>query len=46
MRVHRQDLLENFQKGEKQNILIVAEAYYPLIGGATVVAPSGIDPLT
>lgn len=38
MRVHRQDLLENFQKGEKQNILIVAEAYYPLIGGATVVA--------
>ena len=38
MRLHRQDLLENFQKGEKQNILIVAEAYYPLIGGATVVA--------
>ena len=38
MRLHRQDLLENIQKGEKQNILIVAEAYYPLIGGATVVA--------
>lgn len=37
MRIHRADLLEKFGKGEKLNILLVAEAYYPLIGGATVV---------
>lgn len=37
MRIHRADLLEKFGKGEKLNILLVAEAYYPLIGGATIV---------
>ena len=37
LRIHKAELLENFGRGDKLNILLVAEAYYPLIGGATVV---------
>ena len=37
MRIHRADLLENFKRDDRFNILIVSEAYYPLIGGASIV---------
>lgn len=38
MKIHREELLENFRTGNgKLNVLICSDAYYPLIGGATMV---------
>ncbi len=40
MKIHNPKLLNNFGNNGKLNIAIVTDAYYPLIGGATVVVDS------
>ncbi len=38
MKIHREELLKNFRAGNgRLNVLICSDAYYPLIGGATMV---------
>ena len=41
MKINRLDLLDKFkEKGGKKNVLIVSDAFYPLVGGATIVVDS------
>lgn len=37
MKIHNENLLENFYKHEKQNVAIVSDIFFPSLGGATFV---------
>lgn len=40
MKINNQHLLQNFGQNGKLNIALVSDAFYPLVGGATVVVDS------
>ncbi|MCR5553569.1 MAG: glycosyltransferase [bacterium] len=41
MKIYNEEKIKAFEKkGEKKNVLIVSDAFYPLVGGATIVVDS------